>query len=91
MPDERDARRLGAELRALLDAEVADVSLNEWNEKMLQLFRRLTPEVVNVVSNGIWDWCSDADVRRKEPTIRAQSTEEIHAVIAQLERGVWPD
>lgn len=91
MPDEQDARRLGAELRALLDAEVADVSLKEWNEKMLQLFRRLAPEVGNVIPNTIWSWFSDADVRRKEPTIRAQSTEEMRAVIAQLERGVWPD
>lgn len=91
MPDEQHARWLGAELRALLDAEVDDVSLKDWNERMLQLFSRLTPEVANVVSNTIWDWFSDADVRRKEPTIRAQSTEEIRAVIAQLERGEWPD
>ncbi len=45
MPDEQHARRLGAELRALLDAEVDDVSLKEWNERMLQLFSRLPPEV----------------------------------------------
>ena len=89
MPDEQDA--LGAELRALLDAEVANVRLNEWNERMQLLVSRLGPAVGNVVSNTVWSWFTDADVRRKEPTIRAQSTKEMRAVIAQLERGEWPD
>lgn len=88
MTDAR-AKHVGAELRKLLDDELADVSLKEWNAKMQDLVKHLEPDVANVVSNTIWSWFTDADVRRKEPGIRARSTEEIRTAIALLERGEW--
>lgn len=75
----------------MLDDEVAAISLEEWTARMQDLVRSLDPDVANVVSNTIWSWFTDADVRRKEPTIRVQSTADIEDAIAQLESGKWPE
>lgn len=90
---ESRAHALARTLRELRDAEKAGIAFSTWSDEALAVQRRIRadPEVCNLLSNFVWDWFSEADVRRKEPGIEAEMDAEILRVIKELEAGRWPD
>lgn len=83
---------LAVALAHLFALEESHCSISDWyaQAQLVSDGIRENAAVVDLVSNDIWDWLSDADVRRKNATIKAEHDLFVREAIEMLEAGNWP-
>ena len=93
MSDASQLREIARELKLLLESSPSDKApLPIWYAESQRFVSRLNHEFGEIdLPEEVWHFLHDADLRVKKPQLRAEQSEMIAEIIADLERGVVPE